>query len=110
MYIKEKINDQTYWVPCSANDPNAKRCNYTSFEKSEVHHSKVTMADVKAALLDSKESLENSNLMIKEHEEFARYQGKGNRRVMLGLIIKGACWKRPNLLARSCYYLNDPVC
>ena len=54
-----EINNQIYWVPCSANDLNAKRCSYTSFEKSEVHHSKVTMADVKAALLDSEESLDN---------------------------------------------------
>lgn len=36
------------------------------------------MSDIKAALLDSKESLDDSNLMIKENEEFARYQAKGN--------------------------------
>ncbi len=94
MNLKEKINNQTYWVPFSANDPNAKRCNYTSFEKSKVHHSKTTMADVKAALLYSEESLDNSKLMIKEHEEFTRYEGKGNWEVMLrheiSCSIKGA--------------------
>ena len=78
IYLKEKIKNQTYWVPCSATDPNAKRCSYTSFKKNEVHHPKITMADVKAVLLKSKESLDNSKLMIKEHEEFAKHQGKGN--------------------------------
>ena len=75
-YIKEKIDNHTYWVPCSANDANAKRCTYTSFEKSEIHHAKVTMADVKAALQETEELLDNSTLMIKEHEEFARCRGK----------------------------------
>ena len=36
------------------------------------------MADVKAALLRSRESLDDSQLMIKEHEKFARDKGKGN--------------------------------
>ena len=77
------IRDKSYWVPCSASDPNAKTCNYTAFKQSKIYHPKVTMADIKAALLDSGDYLDNSQLMIKEHEKLARCKGKGNSEVML---------------------------
>ena len=79
IYFKEKVDNRNVWVPCSANDPNAKRCNYTSFDdKDQVLHSKITMADVKAVLLESNDRPDNSDLMIKEHEEFNSRQMKGN--------------------------------
>ena len=78
MCMQETFRDKSYWVPCSASDPKAKPCNYTAFKKSEIHHPKVTVADVKAALLDSEESRDNSQLMIKEHEKPVRYGAKGN--------------------------------
>ena len=80
--IQETINNKTYWVPCAANDPNARRCDYTSFEKSQLHPPRVTMAEMKDAVLDSKESLDDPTLMIKEHEEFARKRGKGNGKIL----------------------------
>ena len=78
MCIQEKIRDKNYWVPCAANDPNAKRCDYTVFKRSELHHPKVTMADVRKIVLKSKESLDTPVLKIKEHELFAKNHGNGN--------------------------------
>ena len=75
IWDQEMIRNKSYWVPCAANDPNAKRCAYTAFEKGETHHPKVAMADIKKIVLSSKESLDTK---IKEHEEFARNHGKGN--------------------------------
>ena len=69
IWIQEMIRNKRYWVPCAANDPNAKRCDYTAFEKSEMHHPKIAMADIKKMVLSSKESMDTK---IKEHEEFAR--------------------------------------
>ena len=74
-WIQEMIRGKSYWVPCAPNDPNARRCDYTAFEKSDTHHPKVAMADIKKVVLSSKESLDTK---IGEHEEFTRNHGKGN--------------------------------
>ena len=79
--IQEKVN-KTYWIPCAANDSHARCCTYTSFEKSQVHPPIFTMADMNAAVLVSKESLDGPTLIIEGHEEFARYRGKGTGKIL----------------------------